>query len=138
MTSSALAAARVRLAWRRPCSRPCWWVIGVLRSEDLQQGAEWRYDVSRINELRRLDAFYRIFQPVIQLLARLNRRIFRDSLAGDPARDPGGRAAAVLAGRGIPGPGGTDRPVRLAAVRLLLRREVRRRRAAAGGVGGRC
>jgi tight adherence protein C len=56
-------------------------VIRVLRSEDLRQGAEWRYDVSRINELRRLDAIYRTFQPVIGLLAKLNRRIFRDALA---------------------------------------------------------
>lgn len=58
-----------------------WWLIRVLRTEDLQQEAEWRYDVSRINELRRLDASYRVFQPAIQVLARLNRVIFRDSLS---------------------------------------------------------
>jgi len=57
-----------------------WWVRCVLASEDLRQGAEWRYDVSRINELRRLDASYRVFQPAIQVLARLNRAMFRDSL----------------------------------------------------------
>lgn len=57
-----------------------WWIIRVFRSEDLQQGSEWRYDVSRINELRRTDAFFRLFQPAIQLLARLNRRVFVDSL----------------------------------------------------------
>jgi tight adherence protein C len=57
-----------------------WWVARVLRSEDLTQGSEWRYDVSRINELRRLDATYRTFQPAIRLLAKLNRRIFRESL----------------------------------------------------------
>ena len=57
-----------------------WWVVGVLQSEDIAQGTEWRYDVSRINELRRADPFYRLFQPVIQLLARLNRMLFRDSL----------------------------------------------------------
>lgn len=57
-----------------------WWAIRVLQSEDLAQGAEWRYDISRINELRRSDAFYRLFQPAIQLLARLNRTIFRDGL----------------------------------------------------------
>jgi tight adherence protein C len=56
------------------------WIIGVLRSEDLQQGVEWRYDVSRINELRRMDPFFRLLQPAIQLLARLNRKMFRDSL----------------------------------------------------------
>ena len=58
-----------------------WWVVCVMRSEDLQQGIEWRYDVSRINELRRADWFFRLFQPAIQPLARLNRRVFRDGLA---------------------------------------------------------
>jgi len=57
-----------------------WWIAAVLRSEDLQQGAEWRYDVSRINELRRADAFYRLFQPVVQWLARMNRAVFPDAL----------------------------------------------------------
>lgn len=57
-----------------------WWTIRVLATEDLQQGAEWRYDVSRINELRRLDVSYRFFQPAIQTLARINRAIFRDNL----------------------------------------------------------
>ena len=57
-----------------------WWVIRILRSEDLRQGTDWRYDVTRVNELRRLDAMYRTFQPVIHPLARLNRRIFRDGL----------------------------------------------------------
>jgi len=56
------------------------WVIGVLRSEDVEQGAEWRYDVSRINELRRIDPVYRVFQPVIQVLARFNRGVFREGL----------------------------------------------------------
>ena len=57
-----------------------WWVYQVLRSDDLQQGAEWRYDISRINELRRLNLFYRIFHPAIQALARMNRAVFRESL----------------------------------------------------------
>ena len=57
-----------------------WWVIAVLRSEDPQQGAEWRYDISRIGELRRLDALYRTFQPVIRMFARVNRAAFRDGL----------------------------------------------------------
>ena len=52
----------------------------MLRSEDLQQGIEWRYDISRINELRRLDVFYRLFQPAIQLLSRFNRKVFVDGL----------------------------------------------------------
>jgi tight adherence protein C len=58
------------------------WIIAVLRSEDVKQGEEWRYDVSRINELRRLDWFYRVFQPVVQLLAKVNRKLFFESLAG--------------------------------------------------------
>ncbi len=57
-----------------------WWLWRVLQSEDLHQGDEWRYDVSRINELRRLDFVFRIFQPVIALLARFNRTVFRDGL----------------------------------------------------------
>jgi tight adherence protein C len=56
------------------------WVFRVLESDDVAQGAEWRYDVSRINELRRIDPFYRLFQPVLSLLARINRVIFRDRL----------------------------------------------------------
>jgi tight adherence protein C len=57
-----------------------WWVVRVLQSEDIAQGAEWRYDVSRINELRRVDPLYRLFQPMIALLARLNRAMFPNSL----------------------------------------------------------
>jgi len=58
-----------------------WGLVRVLQTEDLQQGEEWRYDVTRINELRRRDVMYRVFQPVIQLLARFNRRAFRDGLS---------------------------------------------------------
>jgi len=58
------------------------WVFHVLRSDDLEQGSEWRYDISRINELRRMDRWYRVFHPVIKLLARANRNLFRDSLPG--------------------------------------------------------
>ncbi|MBU4270549.1 MAG: type II secretion system F family protein [Planctomycetes bacterium] len=57
-----------------------WWIFAVLRSEDLQQGIEWRYDVSRINELRRADWFFRLLQPAVQLLARGNRKVFREGL----------------------------------------------------------
>jgi len=56
------------------------WLVGVLRSDDLVQDDEWRYDVSRINELRRIDPLYRAFQPAIQALARFNRAGFRESL----------------------------------------------------------
>ncbi len=57
-----------------------WAAIRTLASEDLRQGMEWRYDISRINELRRLDVTYRLLQPLIQWLARVNRAMFRDSL----------------------------------------------------------
>jgi len=56
------------------------WLVRVLYTEDVKQGAEWRYDVSRINELRRLDPTYRVFHPAIRLLAALNRAALRDSL----------------------------------------------------------
>jgi len=57
-----------------------WWVFRAFRSEDPEQGAEWRYDISRMGELRRLDALYRTFQPVIQMFAGANRALFRESL----------------------------------------------------------
>jgi tight adherence protein C len=56
------------------------WVVIALQSEDLQQGAEWRYDVTRINDLRRTDLIYRFFQPIIEPLARVNRALFREQL----------------------------------------------------------
>ena len=57
-----------------------WWLLQALASEDLPQEAEWRYDVSRINALRRIDPTYRLFQPVIRFLSRLNRAAFPTSL----------------------------------------------------------
>ncbi len=58
-----------------------WWSIArVLSSEELTQGEDWRYDVNRINELRKSSPVYRIFQPLILGLASLNRRAFRDQL----------------------------------------------------------
>jgi tight adherence protein C len=57
-----------------------WWVFRVLESDDLAQGSEWRYDVSRMNELRRIDPLYRLFQPLLSVLARMNRVIFVDRL----------------------------------------------------------
>ena len=58
-----------------------WWIISALTTEDLEQkDAEWRYDISRINALRRLDPVYRLFQPIIQFFAKLNRAAFRNQL----------------------------------------------------------
>lgn len=57
-----------------------WWLLTALASEDLSQENEWRFDVSRINELRRVDPLYRGAQPIFNFLARLNRNAFRDKL----------------------------------------------------------
>ncbi|MFN8856565.1 MAG: hypothetical protein ACK50P_13435, partial [Planctomycetaceae bacterium] len=57
-----------------------WLIQRALSSEDLEQDLEWRYDVNRINELRRSEPLYRIFFPLVQLLARFNRGLFADSL----------------------------------------------------------
>jgi len=57
-----------------------YWLYQVLHTEDLPQDREWRYDVTRINELRRIDIFYRVFKPLIQLLAAFNRAAFREAL----------------------------------------------------------
>ena len=55
-------------------------VTTALETDDLEQNDNWRYDVSRINELRRISPLYRFFQPLIQGLATINRRLFRDQL----------------------------------------------------------
>lgn len=55
-------------------------IVNTLQSEDLEQDEAWRHDVNRINELRRIDWMYRAFQPLIALLARGNRIVFRDYL----------------------------------------------------------
>jgi tight adherence protein C len=55
-------------------------IANTLHTEDLEQDAAWRFDVNRINELRRVDLLYRALQPLIQLLARGNRRLFREYL----------------------------------------------------------
>jgi len=55
-------------------------VGNTLASADLSQDDEWRYDVGRINELRKISPFYRTLQPLIQALARFNRGAFRDHL----------------------------------------------------------
>lgn len=52
----------------------------TLASDDLDQDDQWRYDVTRINELRKVSPLYRALYPLVVALARLNRRAFRDSL----------------------------------------------------------
>lgn len=72
LIASGLMGAGVAVLW--------WTITRVLASEDAQQDDEWRYDVNRINELRRISPFYRMFQPLVQGLATLNRRAFRADL----------------------------------------------------------
>lgn len=55
-------------------------VAAALSSDDLLQADDWRYDVNRINELRRASVGYRLFYPLIQGLAALNRRAFPGEL----------------------------------------------------------
>ncbi len=55
-------------------------VANTLHSADLAQDEAWRYDVNRINELRRVDVIYRVFQPLVQLFARVNRVAFHEYL----------------------------------------------------------
>jgi tight adherence protein C len=55
-------------------------IANTLATDDLEQGDQWRFDVNRINELRRISFLYRTFQPVIQAFARFNRGAFKASL----------------------------------------------------------
>lgn len=48
----------------------------TLSSDDLQQDDAWRYDINRINQLRKLSPLYRSFQPVFDLLSRINVKFF--------------------------------------------------------------
>jgi tight adherence protein C len=57
-----------------------WWVAAALAADELRQGDEWRYDVNRINGLRKADVIYRMFPFAIDFLARLNQAALRDRL----------------------------------------------------------
>ncbi len=57
-----------------------WTIWRTLATDDLAQDNEWRYDVNRINELRRISSFYRNLQPLVQAFARFNRGAFADQL----------------------------------------------------------
>lgn len=52
----------------------------TLASDDLDQDDSWRYDINRINQLRKISPLYRTFQPLVDLLARINRKFFPDSV----------------------------------------------------------
>jgi tight adherence protein C len=72
LLASALMGCGVAVFW--------WTVTRVLESEEAQQDDDWRYDVNRINELRRVSLFYRTLQPLVQGLATFNRRAFAAQL----------------------------------------------------------
>jgi len=57
-----------------------WTIARTLATEDFSQDLEWRYDINRLNELRRQSFFFRTFQPVIQAFARFNRVAFAEQL----------------------------------------------------------
>ena len=57
-----------------------WTIWQTLATDDLTQDNEWRYDVNRINELRRISPFFRTLQPLVQAFARFNRGAFVDQL----------------------------------------------------------
>ena len=69
----AAASAAVGLA----AAVAVWWIRSVLRSEDLEQGIEWRYDVSRINELRRVDSWkMKMFQQFARYQPTIDSAFF--------------------------------------------------------------
>lgn len=57
-----------------------WTIWRTLATDDLTQESEWRYDVNRINELRRVSPFFRTLQPLVQAFARFNRGAFVEQL----------------------------------------------------------
>ncbi len=57
-----------------------WTIWRTLATDDLTQENEWRYDVNRINELRRISPFFRTLQPLVQAFARFNRGAFVEQL----------------------------------------------------------
>ncbi|HZZ73392.1 MAG TPA: type II secretion system F family protein [Pirellulales bacterium] len=57
-----------------------YWFVRVMTYVDATTDNEWRYDTTRIRELRRQDALYRGAQPLIRLFARFNRGVFSNTL----------------------------------------------------------
>ena len=57
-----------------------WTIWRTLATNDLTQDNEWRYDVNRINELRRVSPFFRTLQPLVQAFSRFNRGAFAEQL----------------------------------------------------------
>ncbi len=59
-----------------------WWLVRVLESGEEESVDPWRFDVSRMLQLRRQDMLYRLFGPVIRFFARFNRAAFPEALPG--------------------------------------------------------
>lgn len=57
-----------------------WWFVRTMTTVD-EEADEWRYDRVRIAELKRHDSMYRVLYPLFIPLARINRSLFRGSLA---------------------------------------------------------
>lgn len=57
-----------------------WQFLRDERAGTALQDLEWRYDVNRMAELRRISLTYRAFEPVIHFLAAFNRDRFRAAL----------------------------------------------------------
>ena len=57
-------------------------ILNVISAEPADGDEVWRYDVTRMAELRAISLLVRIFGPLIGWLARINRRAFRDQLPG--------------------------------------------------------
>ena len=57
-----------------------YWLVRVLTNVEEPTDNEWRYDTTRIRELRRLDAIYRGLQPLVRLFSKFNRAVFPNTL----------------------------------------------------------
>ena len=57
-----------------------YWLVRVVTIVDETPDNEWRYDRTRIRELRRLDAIYRGLQPLVRLFSNFNRAVFPATL----------------------------------------------------------
>lgn len=59
-----------------------WWVLQALANDEAERADDWRFDTSRLRELRKTDVVYRLFEPLIGVLVPLNRAAFQRQLPG--------------------------------------------------------
>lgn len=57
-----------------------YWFVRALTTVPEPTDLDWRFDATRINELRRIDPIYRAVPPMVQFFSRINRAIFPASL----------------------------------------------------------